>query len=135
MATSPDPKERDGAQAVRLAEQAVKLNPNEGLYWNTLGAARYRAGDWQGAIVALSKSQELQRANEGFDWFFLAMAHWQLGEKEQAQKWYDRAVEWVSKFEQQNEEVLRFRAEAAELLGIKDEPKQQKELPPKSDEG
>ena len=31
------------------------------------------------------------------DWFFLAMARWQLGEKDKAREWYDRAVQWMDK--------------------------------------
>jgi hypothetical protein len=50
--------------------------------------------------------------------FFLAMAHWQLGDKEQAHTWYDQAVQWMEKNKPQDEELGRFRAEAEELLGI-----------------
>jgi hypothetical protein len=32
------------------------------------------------------KSMELRKGDNSFDWFFLAMAHWQLGEKEQVRK-------------------------------------------------
>ena len=60
------------------------------------------------------------------EWFPMAMAHWQMGNKEAARKWYDQAVAWTDK----NQEALkksrfewgtlsRFRAEAAELLEIK----------------
>ena len=50
------------------------------------------------------------------------MAQWQLGEKEKASTWYDQAIAWMDKNNPQNEELRRFRAEAAALLGIKDEP-------------
>jgi hypothetical protein len=54
------------------------------------------------------------------------MAHWRLGDKEQARKWYGRAVQWMEKNqlprEELRQELLRFRAEAAELLGIKNQP-------------
>jgi hypothetical protein len=46
------------------------------------------------------------------------MAHWQLDQEEEARKWYDEAVAWMDKNRPQNEELRRFRAEAAELLGI-----------------
>ena len=58
------------------------------------------------------------KRGDATDWFFLAMAHWQLGDKDEARKWYDKAVEWMDKNQPKNEELLRFRAEAAELLGI-----------------
>ena len=46
------------------------------------------------------------------------MANWQLGEKDKARAWYDRAVQWMDKNEPKNEELRRFRTEAAELLGV-----------------
>jgi hypothetical protein len=50
--------------------------------------------------------------------FFLAMAHWQLGETEEARRWYDRAVAWMDKNLTQDDELKRFRAEAEALMGI-----------------
>ena len=44
------------------------------------------------------------------------MAHWQLGDKDEAGQWYDRAVEWMEQNQPGNGELARFRAEAAELL-------------------
>jgi Flp pilus assembly protein TadD len=115
------------AWAIELARKAVELAPKEALHWNTLGVAHYRAGHWKEAIEALSKSMELQKgALESFDTFFLAMAHWQFGEKETARQWYDRAVQWLERNQDQLagntewlEELRRFRAEAEELLNVK----------------
>jgi eukaryotic-like serine/threonine-protein kinase len=91
---------------------------------NSRGVARYRAGDWTGAIAALNESmrlygnlEESARA-ESSNTYFLAMAHWQLSEKETARKWYDQAVQWMEKNQPKNEELRRFRAEAEQLLGI-----------------
>jgi tetratricopeptide (TPR) repeat protein len=118
--TSPAAEHRDPKLAVTLATKAVELAPKAGLIWNTLGVAHYRAGDYRAAVVALEKSRELQRGHDSFDWFFLAMAHWQLGHKKQARTWYDQAVAWMDKHMPQNAELIRFRAEAAALLaGVK----------------
>jgi hypothetical protein len=46
------------------------------------------------------------------------MAHWQLGEKDAARESYDRAIQWMEKNAPDNKELIRFRAEAAELLGM-----------------
>jgi tetratricopeptide (TPR) repeat protein/serine/threonine protein kinase len=119
LATSPDAKFRDPRRAVELARKAVELAPKEGGYWNTLGVAHYRAADWKAAIAALAKSMELRRAGDSFDWFFLAMAHWQLGDKKGARKWYDQAVQWMEKNQPKNEELWRFRAEAEKLMEVK----------------
>ncbi|HUE74171.1 MAG TPA: protein kinase [Pirellulaceae bacterium] len=120
LATTPEAKRRDPAQAVALAQKAVELDPKNAAYPNTLGVAQYRAGDWKAAIAALEKSLELRKGGDSFDWFFLAMAHWQLGEKDKAREWYDKAVQWMDKHQPNDEELRRFRAEAAELLGVKD---------------
>ncbi len=68
--------------------------------------------------MALEKSMELGKGGISFDWFFLAMAHWQLGKKDEARQWYDKAVPWMEKNNPKNEELRRFRAEAAALLKI-----------------
>jgi uncharacterized protein HemY len=118
LATSPELQLRDSDRSVELAKKAVESEPKSGSIWNTLGVAHYRAGDWKSAISALDKSMALRNGGDSFDWFFLTMAHWQLGEKDEARKWYDKAVEWTDKNQPDNEELRRFRAEAAELLGI-----------------
>ena len=46
------------------------------------------------------------------------MAHWQLGDKNQARKWYDQAVAWMDKNQPKDDELRRFRAEAEELLKV-----------------
>ena len=117
LVTAPDPGLHDVPWAIELARKAVDLEPESGILWNTLGVARYRAGEWQEAIDALEKSQDLQDLHS-YDFFFLAMAHWQLGHKQEAQRYFERAVEWMDVKGPRNEELLRFRAEAEELLGI-----------------
>jgi WD40 repeat protein/serine/threonine protein kinase/tetratricopeptide (TPR) repeat protein len=123
LATCPDPKLCDPGRAVKHAQKAVELAPKDGNIWNTLGVAQYRAGDCKAAVTALEKSMALLGGRiEGFNTFFLAMAHWQLGNKEEARKWHDRAVEWMDKNQPNNEELRGFRAEAGVLLGDKDQP-------------
>jgi tetratricopeptide (TPR) repeat protein len=109
---------RDPALAVRLAKKAVGLAPKDGNIWNTLGVAQYRAGDWQATIDGLQKAMDLRNGGDSSDWFFLAMAYWQLDRKDEARTWFDKAVEWMDENAPTNEELLRFRAEAGKLLGI-----------------
>jgi len=118
LATHPNPKARDPRRAVELAKKAVELAPKVGMFWNTLGVARYRAGAWKAALAALEKSMELGHGGDSIDWFFLAMSHEKLGDKEKARQWYDRAVEWMDKNQATNEELRSFRAEAAQVLGV-----------------
>ena len=109
---------RDPKQAVAHAQKAVELAPDQADYWNTLGVARYRNGNWKSAIEALMKSAQLRNGGDSFDFFFLAMAHWKLNEKEKARAWYDQAVAWMDNYSPQDEELKRFRDEAAALLGL-----------------
>jgi len=58
---------------------------------------------------------ELRKGGDSLDWFFLAMTRWQLGDKQEARKWYDKAVQWMEKNQPKDEELIRFRAEAEEF--------------------
>jgi tetratricopeptide (TPR) repeat protein len=109
--------------AVRLAQRGIELEPASVVLPNTLGVAHYRAGDWPKAIEWLEKSQEVRNGGDSFDWYFLAMAHWQLDNKDEARKFFEQAVEWMDINAADNQELKRFRAEADELLGVeKNEP-------------
>ncbi|MEX0676947.1 MAG: protein kinase [Pirellulales bacterium] len=119
LAAVEDVKPAAAALAVQAASQATKAAPNDAMILNTLGAAQYRAGKWEDAIGSLTKSEELAPDRSlAFNGFFLAMAHWQLGRKDEARQWYDRSVKWMEKNDPMSEELLRFRAEAEQLLGI-----------------
>jgi serine/threonine protein kinase/WD40 repeat protein/Tfp pilus assembly protein PilF len=122
LVTCPE-SHQDVSRALRLAERAVQLTPEQGVYWNTLGVAHYRAGNWKEVIEALAKSMELRRGGDSFDFFFLAMAHWRLKQHEQARQWYAKAIEWMDKHQPKDEESRRFRSEAAELLEMKEQEK------------
>ncbi len=118
LSTCPDLKLRDPSRAVNLAKQTVELRPKEGNNWNTLGVANYRSGDWKEARAALEKSMELRKGGDAFDWIFQAMTQWRLDQKKEARNWYEKADAWMEKNAAQNEELIRFRAEARDLFGI-----------------
>jgi serine/threonine protein kinase/Tfp pilus assembly protein PilF len=118
LATNAEASVQHLTRAVELAKKAVELDPAQGTFWNTLGVAHYRVGDWNAAAAALKKSEELLKGNDlSFNAFFLAMAQWQLGNKAEARKWHDKALAWMAKNKPHDEELLRFRAEEAHLLG------------------
>jgi tetratricopeptide (TPR) repeat protein len=117
LSDCPDVAARDPARAVTLAEQAVAREPGVGAYWNTLGVARYRTGQWSAAEAALKRSVELRKGGDPWDWFFLAMTAWRQGDREQARGWYDRSVRWMDAHPPPNEELLRYRKEADALFG------------------
>jgi tetratricopeptide (TPR) repeat protein len=118
LAAHPDPSFRDAALAVEVAQRAVEAVPRQGNYWNTLGVAHYRTGDGKAAVAALEKATALRQGGDSSDWFFLAMAHWQLGHAEEARQWYDRAEQWMAQHAPQRADLRRFRAEAAALLQV-----------------
>jgi tetratricopeptide (TPR) repeat protein len=110
---------RGAVFAVELAKKAVELAPANPRHSNALGMAYYRAGDWNAAVGALEKSMELSKGGDSFDWFFLSMAHWQLGKKDEARRRYDQAIAWMEMHQPKDEELLRFRAEAEDLMQLK----------------
>jgi serine/threonine protein kinase len=116
FATVPVAELRDPARATELAKRSVDLGPSVGGNWLTLGVAQYRAGDDDAAIAALDKSMALQHGGNGYDWFFLAMAHARSGRQDNARGWYDRAVGWVDQNRPDDDELRRFQEEAAQLL-------------------
>jgi tetratricopeptide (TPR) repeat protein len=116
LVTDRDEQRRDPRRAVGLARRAVELQPQNAQFWNTLGAAHYRAGNSADAIAALKRSMDLRQSGNAFDRFFLAMAHRQLGDKREAGKWYQLAIE-RSEQNPQDQDLRRLRAEAEKLFG------------------
>jgi tetratricopeptide (TPR) repeat protein len=137
LATCPVEAVRDPRRAVELARSAVELEPTSASYWNTLGTALYRNRDWSGAIGSLNRSMSLLGDDFpllSYNAFFLAMAHWQSGHKDEARQSYDQAVQWMQKYhDPPGDEVRRFRAEAAELLGLSPEAGRKGEHAPADD--
>jgi WD40 repeat protein len=85
------------ALAVVYAEAACALAPKEAVYLAGLGAAHYRAGNYAKARVPLlAADKELfeswQPSLEVQNVLFLAMTHQQLGEKQEAQKAFAKAM-------------------------------------------
>jgi tetratricopeptide (TPR) repeat protein len=122
LATAAELEFRDPPRAVALAARAAELMPQEASFWTTLGTARYRAGAWKAAAADLERAIARRTAEDpanAADGFFLAMARWELGEREEARAWFAKAVRWMEAGLAENEELKRFRAEAAGLLGMK----------------
>jgi hypothetical protein len=119
LVTCEDKSQWKPVEAVGYAQRAVKIAPDEGTYWNTLGTAYARARNWEEARKALFRSMELRGGQgDAFDWFFLAMICARKDEPEQAREWYDKAVAWVHDGHEADLELYRFQVEAAELLKL-----------------
>ncbi|MGD8501522.1 MAG: tetratricopeptide repeat protein, partial [Phycisphaerales bacterium] len=112
--------------AVELYRKANEIQPEVWDYLFGLGMAHYRAGQWEEAISTLTRASELPGGENSRNFFLLAMAHWQLGDKATAANWYNKVIELAQK---SNIDILSlplrgstlysFYLEAAELMGIK----------------
>jgi tetratricopeptide (TPR) repeat protein len=80
---------REPRRAIRAAEQGVEKHPRAAALWKILGLARYRAGDWYGAIEAVEKDFEL-RGSSGYAYehTILAAAYTRKGEMDKAREWF-----------------------------------------------
>jgi serine/threonine protein kinase len=109
--------------AVELYCKAHEMNKENWLYLNGLGIAHYRAGQWEEAINALTKSTELPGGQNTWNFLFLSMAHWQSGNKETTVKWYNKTVQaGKGNFDtlmRLNPNLYNLYSEALELMGIK----------------
>jgi serine/threonine protein kinase/Tfp pilus assembly protein PilF len=130
-ANCPELEFRDPAQAVEGAKRALALTMENGHYWKTLGWASYRAGQWEVAVQALERANWYCAGGGSYEWFPLAMAHWQRGDRELARQWYVKACRWMEDHKDPfakepgffwEEELRRFQAEAAQVLGIRGGP-------------
>ena len=117
LATADDSQLRNPAEAVQLARAAVQLEPNSWEYWDTLSVAAYRAGDWKTSLDA--RQEKLQRHPIATDdRLFLAMTHWQLGDKAAARQSYDEAIAEIANDKSASDSTSSLRQEAEQLLGI-----------------
>ena len=87
-------------KSLAFAQEAVKHQPGNTTFKDTLGEAYFRAGQTREAVPLLLE----YTANGSLfvdDWFLLAMTHWNLGEKAKARCWYRIGQEWMAVHEYQ----------------------------------
>jgi tetratricopeptide (TPR) repeat protein len=118
LATAPDPAFRDLPRAVAIATRHVERSTDNRNGWHTLGLARYRAGEYRAAIEALERLLQRPDGFAGEAEFLLAMARWQLGDKDAARAHYLRGAAWSDRHTIPIAQVVRHRREAEALLGI-----------------
>jgi tetratricopeptide (TPR) repeat protein len=126
----------DYQSVVILAERAVAgshtVAPvHQQAMLNTLGAALYRARRFDEAVARLNDAIAVHpKGGTAGDWLFLSMAHARSGDRAAARQWYDKAASWIeenrvaiTKNRALGQELSRFQAEAAGVLGIEDSTK------------
>ncbi len=92
------PRSRSEAlDALRLAQRRLSILATP---WSdhVLGLALYRVGRYADAIAALDTSLKIQPARDDLNvlnWLGLALAHFKLGQPDEARRWLDRVERWV----------------------------------------
>jgi len=108
--------------ALRWAEAACRLAPQESIFINTLGVARYRTGQYREALDDLNRSVKLNAPRFGgpipADLAFIAMAQHRLGQAALARKTLEQFSDVMKKPPwSANLESRAFLAEATALIG------------------
>ena len=98
----PNVKLREPKRAVDLAQKAIRWHQRRGIF-GTRWASPTTPGNWKACLAALEKVPEFSPYATSWDWFFQAMAHWQLSDKDRAHKYYQQAVDWMDKNHPKNE--------------------------------
>jgi serine/threonine protein kinase/Tfp pilus assembly protein PilF len=130
LATCPQPEFRDSAKSIELAQMAVTAQDTQSEYWNTLGVARYRGNKLNDALKALERSCSLGGGGNAFDFFFMAMAHFQLGNTAKAKEYYDKAMEDSKGGTTLIEPIHHLRQEARAMMGGSMDQQQNEKSPP-----
>jgi WD40 repeat protein/serine/threonine protein kinase len=108
--------------ALRQAETACRLVPDNGTYLTTLGMAEYRVGKDREAVAALERAdrikKDLQESPDPPDLAFLALAHHRLGQTDQARAVLSRLRELMKKAERARDEPAQAFLREAEALEL-----------------
>ena len=107
------------AEALRLAERASSLRPEDANILNTLGVAQYRAGLFDQAIETLGRADRIDREatsphNRAAGLFFLAMASHRLGRVGAAEELLAECRDLMEG--EEDPELVGFLREAVELV-------------------
>jgi tetratricopeptide (TPR) repeat protein len=121
LVNAADPVVDDPACALSLAIKTTEEYPDCSTYWNTLGACYYRTGDFKAASATLDRSMILSEGGTAFDSIFLAMTHAQLGNQEEALRWFAKATNAIEQHHPGHPELSRLCTEAKSLLATSPE--------------
>ena len=120
LANGPSPR-RHLDRALALGRRAVALAPGGSGPLNTVGVVMYRAMRYEEAIVILERSLRADRGRvDGYNSFFLAMAHHRLGSRARARERFDEGIRWLQMQKSlppsHSQEMAAVRAEADAVL-------------------
>ncbi len=112
---------RDPARAAALARHSLKITSNRDGLLNVLGIARYRLGDFPGAVEALQESAAARdELHDISNFYFLAMSYARLGLKPLAAFYLREAERLQNRAGETEADYDLYRKEALEVLGIRE---------------
>jgi WD40 repeat protein/tRNA A-37 threonylcarbamoyl transferase component Bud32/Flp pilus assembly protein TadD len=115
-------KHRDVARALRYAERAAGLVPDNTSYRSTLGRVYYRDGQFARAAQTLLKCDSpADKAQDAANLLFLAMSYQKLNRPEEAKRAYARALELRGRLELPPHQIPiwdEYKGEADRVLGL-----------------
>ncbi len=116
LVTCPDPQLRDPDRALQIAQTLVLRKSNQRRFWTTLGVALYRTGDLVAARKHLEKMVAIRHGRRGHAALFLAMTCHELGDRQQARRWYEQGRQWITTRNGILKENHHLCTEAAQLI-------------------
>ena len=117
LINSPDADPMDAHLAVNLALKAVENFPDRSDFWNTLGAAYYRAGNAESSNEAMLRSLTLQQdQGTAYDYFYLSLACSRLEQYDIARSWYEQGRAWLKEHHRSDADLLLLGREAEDNL-------------------
>ena len=116
LAVGPHAALRDPSKAERLVRRAIELAPGDVDMANTLGVALGARGAWAESIEQLEAAAKARGGGNGVDWIYLALAHANLGQTDEAKAYRAKAEPWIDEHEPKGQELKRVRAAVAALL-------------------
>jgi tetratricopeptide (TPR) repeat protein len=133
LSNCPDESLHDLPRVQELARRAIELSPEKSDAWFHLGVAQYRTGQWEQALVNVRQCARLRPGGDPECDYVLASILYRLGDADRARDHLERGDRLAK---QRPGGVIRhkaqlLRAEAAGLLGLKEEPKRGLRLPPR----
>ena len=118
LADCPAPRQRDSIRSLELAKRSVEVLPDSPLSRFPLALAYLRLGRWQDCLSTAERLHAMIPVDASRGGFIFAMAHWHLGHREEAEKWYRYGARWQQGFKSHDRTQLRWRAEAEKLMGL-----------------
>lgn len=118
LATAADEELWEPERAVHHAEEALRLEPDEAAFVNTLGVALYRARELDRCIATLDRSLELSPGGVPSDFLVLSLAWHALGDDDLARELHAKAVARIEKESAVAAVDARLLDEVEEALGI-----------------